>query len=119
MRWVKMNRDLKEGDIIRAKLQPGHIYYMYDDSKKEEVTINKDGTKSYKIKVIPDAQYQPKKPTYVYAVADGGFGMNMNSLGNAIFVKHISDVLQETKEKKSKWSGRWEAYWGIEILEDN
>jgi hypothetical protein len=86
-KWGKFNRNIKEGEIIRFK----------------------------------PTEVGPDKPPedwdgYVYGIARGGFGMNVESAGRAIFVKNES-----WSEKDSLGNigvdARWDTSWGIEIKE--
>ena len=62
----------------------------------------------------------PKYGEYYYSVCSGdGFGCNMQSLGNAIFVRHQNFDLEEVLKNKDNKEGeyeRWEAFWGIDYL---
>lgn len=114
MAWKPMRRDLVNGDLIRTVYEPGTTYYMYR-KKEEPFEVDKEGRRVHRINLMPDRQFKPKYPTIMYAIATGGFGMSMSTMGNAIFANHISDNKSETKNRKSPWSSRWERYWGIEV----
>lgn len=62
----------------------------------------------------------PKYGEYCYAICSGdGFGCNIQSLGNAIFVRHQNFDLEEVLKNKDNKEGtyqRWEAFWGIDYL---
>jgi hypothetical protein len=83
MKWKAMDRNLKDGEIIRFK-------------------TSKDPPNDY-----------------AYGKATGGFGMSMNTHGNAIFVENESYSYEDTRDGKSQDSARWERFWGIEILGNN
>ena len=115
MPWERCNRDIMKGELVRTVIKPGWTIYLFDDSKKKESYVDEDGVKHTTLRITPDAAFKPDEPAYLYARADGGFGMSARSLGNAIFVKHVSQKEKPAKDRTSKWSGRWERCWGIQI----
>lgn len=94
-KWKRMDRDLKAGDVLRTKVG------------------NQDN---------------PNYGQYVYSITTGvGNGNHMHGMGNAIFVDFESFDLDMVLRAQPSYdphgttkgrSGRWEAFWGIEILDE-
>lgn len=86
LKWKRMDRDLKKGEIIRFK------------PKEPNNEPNKwDG--------------------YVYGRARGGFGMGMNTIGEAIFVDNEAWSYDDCKNKVSKDNARWQRdYHNVEVI---
>ena len=53
---------------------------------------------------------------YIYGRATGGFGMSVDTIGNAIFIENEAWTYEDCLNKKSADSVRWERFWGIEII---
>jgi hypothetical protein len=91
MKWVKMNRDLKEGDIIRCKI-----------TKKEHP---KYGQWVYAI--CSGEGFGCSMSTIGNAI----FVIHENF--------DLEEVLKHRNDKeKVEWS-RWERFWGIDVLEES
>lgn len=76
MKWINMNRDLTEDEIVRMKIR-----------KPNNPPKEFDG--------------------YIYGRADGGFGMQINTIGSAVFVKNESWTYDECLNRSCEDLGRW------------
>lgn len=109
MKWIKQNRTIVPGEVIRVELKPG-----------EWIGVNKmPDPDDNRLFVIPNKKLEndTNETGYLYGIATGGFGLDIKSSGNAIFVEYVSCDYETTKNKEGEWETRWEKHWGVEVAE--
>ena len=79
-KWADVDRNLKEGEIIRLRLA--------EEQRNSPTCKSVDG--------------------YIYGRAVGGFGMSKATIGRAIFVDNEAWTFEECRDKVSKDKATWE-----------